>query len=921
MTAGTLELLREWLTCSALQETRLVFLTERAAGVVRGESPNLVQGALVGLLRSTYAEHPGRVRLIDTDGSAASLAALRVALRNAEPELALREGSLLAPRLARVKAGEGAAAVELAGKGAVVELAGDGTAAVASDGGGTVLITGGTGGLGALVARHLVAERGVRQLLLVSRGGLGAEGAVELRAALEEQGARVRVEACDVGDREGLAEVIASIPAEHALSTVIHAAGVLDGGVIGSLDGGRLARAMAAKVEGAINLHELAGAAELILFSSAAATLGAPGQAGDAAANAFLDALAWHRRGLGLPALSLAWGAWEREVSAVGARAGADCARSDHVGVLALSDARGLELFDSARAVDRPVLLPVRLDVSALRAQARVGMLPALMRGVVRAPTRGTLVAHRSLAARLAGTPEAQWPTIILQLVTDHVAGVLGHASGAAIEPSRNFKELGFDSIVAIRLRNHLTRATGLQLPAALVFDHPTPAAVAELLRSAVEGRGVNGSKASVPGAAELDLDAEALPDSSIWAPRATRPARCAPAAALLTGATGFLGVHLLHELLERMDGPIRCLVRAADMDDARARLCAAQRAYLDCEDRSDDRLDDRVIPVVGDLAEPLLGCTPEEFARLASTTDVIFHAGALVNHVYPYAQLRDANVSATREILRLACAAEPLPVHYVSTLGALDREVAARGAHVKEDSFVLASDIVASGYVQSKWVADRMVLSARSRGLATSVYRPGLILGHGETGACNTKDTIWRMLRACIMLGAAPAGAVEWFAAPVDFVARAIAELALSTSSRDRAYHLVHPEPLDASTLYQLVREGGHPLEEIPASEWRSRLTSLAASSEDPEIEVIAALMEVQEGVRPEGANGAGGGSDRGGGGVTYECEGAARDLRDTSLLDDASVARSVHASLRYLAETGYLAALPADQREPARG
>ncbi|HWX46141.1 MAG TPA: SDR family NAD(P)-dependent oxidoreductase, partial [Solirubrobacteraceae bacterium] len=477
VTTGALELLQGWLASEFLQEARLVFLAERAAVVAAGESPDLAQAALVGLLRSAHTEHPGRFCLLDSDGSAESLAAVRLALSRAdEPELALRDGSLYAPRLARVQ--------------------GAGATAAASGTGGTVLITGGTGGLGALVARHLVGEHGVRRLLLLSRGGPEAVGAVELRAALEEQGCAVRIEACDVADRARLAKVIASIPDEHALDTVIHAAGVLDDGVIGSLDAERLARVMAPKVDAAINLHELAGAAKLVLFSSAVGTLGGPGQANYAAANAFLDALAHHRRALGMPALSLAWGAWERASGMTGALGDADRSRLGRLGIVPLSDARGLALFDSARAMDHPVLLPARLDAAALRAQARVGVLPALMRGVIRAPTQSTAGAHRALATRLAEAPEAQWPTLVLQLVAEHIAGVLGHASGEAIDATRGFKEHGFDSLGAVELRNRLERATGLKLPATLVFDYPTPSAVAEhLLRKLSLGAAAAESK------------------------------------------------------------------------------------------------------------------------------------------------------------------------------------------------------------------------------------------------------------------------------------------------------------------------------------------------------------------------------------------------------------------------------------------
>ncbi|HWX45363.1 MAG TPA: type I polyketide synthase, partial [Solirubrobacteraceae bacterium] len=470
LTARALELCQIFLASEPLMQSRLVLLTERAVATGGGDCPDLAQAALVGLLRSAHTEHPDRFALIDTDGSAASLAALRSALWSDEPELALREGSLYAPRLTRVQGDRGAA----------IEL----------DPGGTVLITGATGGLGALVARHLVSEHGVRRLLLLSRGGPEAAGAVELRAALEEQGCAVRVEACDVADRARLAEVIATIPPEHALTTVIHAAGVLEDGVIGSLDSGRLARVMAPKVDAAINLHELTARLELsefILYSSAAGVLGTAGQANYAAANAFLDALAHHRRAQGLPALSLAWGAWEGATGMTGALGEADRARLGRLGIVPLSDARGLQLLDIARAIDQPVLLPVRLSSSALRAQAIAGMLPALMRSLVRSSVGRTRDPGDSLAKRLAAAPAAERDRMVIKLVTQQVGDVLGHAPTTTIEPNRSFLELGLDSLASVELRNRLSVSTGLHLPPLLAIDHPTAAAVAGYILSAID--------------------------------------------------------------------------------------------------------------------------------------------------------------------------------------------------------------------------------------------------------------------------------------------------------------------------------------------------------------------------------------------------------------------------------------------------
>jgi acyl transferase domain-containing protein/NADPH:quinone reductase-like Zn-dependent oxidoreductase/acyl carrier protein len=348
---------------------------------------------------------------------------------------------------------------------------------------GTVLITGGTGGLGALLAKHLAVRHGVSDLLLVSRRGPAADGVDKLVADLAASGAAARVEACDVSDRDQLARLIESL--DRPLTAVIHAAGVLDDATVEALTPEQVERVMRPKVDAALNLHEQTSAQELsafVLFSSAAAQFGNPGQANYAAANASLDALAHRRQVAGLPATSLAWGLWADATGMTGDLDEADLARMERTGIGALSAELGLELFDRSLRSEAAHLVPVRLTMSALRTQARDGVLPALLRGLVRTPARRTEPAGGSLSERLAGMAAADREQAVLELVQAQVAAVRGNASGTEIEPDRAFKELGFDSLAAVELRNRLARMTGLRLPATLVFEHPTPAEVARLL-------------------------------------------------------------------------------------------------------------------------------------------------------------------------------------------------------------------------------------------------------------------------------------------------------------------------------------------------------------------------------------------------------------------------------------------------------
>ncbi|MER5898098.1 type I polyketide synthase, partial [Streptomyces sp. NPDC001876] len=352
---------------------------------------------------------------------------------------------------------------------------------------GTVLITGGTGTLGGLLARHLVTEHGIRHLLLLSRQGSAAPGASDLVAALAELGAQARIVACDAADRDALATVLADIPTHAPLTGVVHAAGVLDDGVFTALTQERLETVLRAKATAATNLDELTRDTDLamfVLYSSASATFGTPGQANYSAANAYLDALATRRRTEGLPGLSLAWGMWEQTSTMTGGLAHTDRARATTAGTT-LSTPQGLALFDTALTHPTAHLVPIGLDLAAVRG---AGEVPALLRGLVSGRMRRAFaqesVAGLALAQRLRSVPEGQRQQMLLELVRGSAATVLGHGSADAVGERQAFKDLGFDSLTAVELRNLLTAATGLRLPATLAFDYPNPAALSDHLLS-----------------------------------------------------------------------------------------------------------------------------------------------------------------------------------------------------------------------------------------------------------------------------------------------------------------------------------------------------------------------------------------------------------------------------------------------------
>ncbi|MET8877588.1 SDR family NAD(P)-dependent oxidoreductase [Nocardia sp. NPDC004604] len=467
---GVLDTVQGWLAETRFTASRLVVLTGQAVAVADSEQVRLDQAPVWGLLRAAQAEHPARFQLVDLDQDGDLFAvATAVAAAAGEPEAALRGTTLLVPRLTRHAPGTIARLSEP----------------------GTVLVTGGTGGLGAVIARHLVTEHGVQHLLLTSRRGLDAPGAAELRAELVGLGAAVTIAACDVSDRSALAALLEGISDEHPLVGVVHAAGTADNGVIESMTADRIEYVFRPKVDAAWHLHELTRDLSLSLFvllSSAGGLVLAAGQANYAAANVFLDALAAHRRGLGLPATSLDYGMWARSSGLGTELSEDDFDRMRRQGFPPLTEAEGLALFDAAIATDTAQLVALRVDPAVLRTRGE--QIPALVRAIAPAPVRrhSRTSAGQAFLQQLAGLSDADRNSALVDLVRSVAAEILGHASLVAVAPQQAFQQLGFDSLSAIEFRNKLNTATGLLLPATLIFDYPNPQVVAEFIGTQLTG-------------------------------------------------------------------------------------------------------------------------------------------------------------------------------------------------------------------------------------------------------------------------------------------------------------------------------------------------------------------------------------------------------------------------------------------------
>ena len=517
----SLALVQEWLSEERLANARLVLVTQGAVSANADEDVLDLAGAPIwGLIRVAQAENPDRFVLLDSDGGEESWTALVGGLASGQPQLALRDGQILAPKLERIPTAkpvftdgriEGSRSEGGTGAGKDGESgvgSSESASAVTSfDPRGTVLITGGLAGIGKLLARHLVVEHGVRSLVLAGRRGPTTEGAEELERELLGLGARVTVAACDVSDRQALAALIENVPKEYPLRGIVHSAVVLDDGVIGSLTPERIDRVLSAKVDGTVHLHELTKHMDLsafVLFSSAVGTVGSAGQANYAAANAFLDAFAAHRRSMGLPGLSIAWGMWTPESTMTGL--GPDrrlSERAERTGILPFSPEEGLEQFDLACSSAETLVVPLRLNPTALTRQLELQALPPIFSGLVKASARRmTRVAAGWLARRLRALPAEERAELALEVVRAEVAVLLGHPSEQAVDPRRAFSELGFDSLAAVELRNRLALITSLRLPSTLVFSYPNCVALSEYLIESIGGD----TMAETPPA-QLELD------------------------------------------------------------------------------------------------------------------------------------------------------------------------------------------------------------------------------------------------------------------------------------------------------------------------------------------------------------------------------------------------------------------------------
>lgn len=387
-----------------------------------------------------------------------------------------------------------------------------------------------------------------------------------------------------------------------------------------------------------------------------------------------------------------------------------------------------------------------------------------------------------------------------------------------------NFFDVGGHSLLTIQLMLRIHEVFQIEANPRYLFDFPTVAELAHVITTFLAGQSIE----LVDKKSHIDLNAEAVLDPAIQPASTDISFNAEPSSIFLTGTTGFLGAYLLSDLLKQTSADVYCLVRSKTPEEAEERLRRNLTGYC----LWNERLTSRIIPVPGDLAQPLLGLSEEEFEMLAQRIDVIYHNGAALNLVAPYPALKAANVRGTQEILRLACRYVGKPVHYISTLSVFDSPIFAARDAVYESDPLESGEIPHSGYAQTKWVAETMTASAGARGLPVGIYRPGLITGHRHTGIWNTESMACKVLKGCIQLGKAPV--LQHFSVditPVDYVSQAIVHLSQQPTSIGQAFHIVTPHLLPWRELLQWVNEFGYPLQVVPYEQWQTELIRIASS------------------------------------------------------------------------------------------
>ncbi|KAI0167392.1 polyketide synthase [Pestalotiopsis sp. NC0098] len=814
----------------------LVWVTHRAVGTGTGPDDrdmNLGAAPLWGLMRTARSEHPDlRLRLVDL-GHETDTCVPAALLFSAEPECAIRQNQVLAPRMEHIRPQLNSLPEKRL---------------IRRDG--AVLVTGGLGQLGALVACWLAATHGVRDLVLTSRHGMEAPGADNLVNELATSGVKVTVLASDVANPASITSIMAMFNKDRPLRGIVHAAGVSDSGVLLTMTPERCATTLGPKVYGAWLLHEATSDMDLdlfMMFSSISGVMGMSGIANYAAANSFLDALAYYRRAQGLPATSVAYGTWSG--NGMASRLSRNTlTHLAHFGLDPLTPEEGLNLLEEAVISTRALTVAAALDLERLRSSVEEqGVIPPLLR---------LLLAHEpakvpqgwDLWRALNESEQEQHVGIVLGMVREVVAKALGFTRALDVDVDRPLQEIGVDSLTAVQMRNHLAKLTGLTLSVNIAVLHPSVRMLSQFLLSQLHetetssSSTVSSSDTSVTTMFDIPrLDIAAIRrgclDSSLTFDNVSRDStRCItrPNSIFLTGVTGFVGAFILHELVKQ-GMTAYCLVRADDSDKAHHRITNTLEDYGLWEPQFSTLIN----AVVGDLSQPLLGLTEESFNELADSVDAVCHSGALVDWMRPLEDYVSPNMVSTHEILRLASTGRAKAVHLISTISTLPIHMGL-GLTERDQEF---------GYGTSKYIAERLVTAARWRGAVATIYRLPYVTASTTAGRfrLDRGDFLHNLMSGSLDMGAFPSLDADMSAVlPVDYLSKTITAMMTQDLNRmGRDFDFVNARAQTCNEFFELLSAASGGKEIMAFSTWKQRALGHALAHPAGPLARIAAVFD----------------------------------------------------------------------------
>lgn len=809
---------------------QVVWITRLAVGTGHDDRPvQIGAGPLWGLMRTARSEDPRlRLRLIDTDDEVTDVAntlALALMLDDDLSEIAIRKQQLLIPHLERASF---AAWLPIPSLKPLLRVDG------------AVLIVGGLGDLAGHIARRLVSYHGVRDLVLTSRRGMDSPGADALVSQLAKLGAKTTIVGGDIADFESLRSSMKYFTADRPLRGVIHAAGVVDSGVLSSLTPQNFVTTFAPKVDGLWNLHLLtkdnADVDLFVMLSSISGVIGLPGLGNYAAANSFIDVLAHLRRAQRLPATSMAYGTWAGN-GMVTTLVPATRVHLSRLGLGFLSPEAGLELLERAVYGGRVLTVAASLDLERLKAYfTNQNGVPSFLRSMlgqsdVMEPVDRTL----TLSDTLANAATEQHGSIMLRMVQATIAEALGHAFADELDPSRPVEEFGIDSLTAVLIRNHLATMTGMPLPPNIAILHPNLRSLSEYLLSQLPGN--IGSDSSVASADVATPTTTASSIASYVDMSAVRRGVLSPGiqfnnidngasdhfgppkTVLVTGPTGFVGAFMVNELLSR-EIDVYCLVRASGSHEAKDRMVTVLEQYGLWKPDYEPLLK----VMVGDLSQPLLGLGEAVFDDLAHQVEAIVHSGALVDWMRPFEEYVGPNIFGTHEVLRLASCGHSKGVHFISTISTLPIHL----------GYGLTEHDGEYGYGTSKYLAERMIVAARFRGARASTYRLPLITASTANGRfrLDRGDFLHNLITGSLDLGAFPSIKADLTAVlPVDYLCSTIATVIIDDQQRiGEDYDFISPKAPTFDHFFNVMSSASGGKEILPFSEWHRRALEYAA-------------------------------------------------------------------------------------------